>query len=369
MNQPYLAIAFRAGYVLLVIAAVGTAGYYSFSVIYPFLFALILAVIINPVVEWFEQRTGFSRGINVFIVLSGFLIAGFGLLTLIIAEIVSGTAYLAKMLPVQLNKIAIYSEAFFTNKIMPLYNQFATFFDGLEADQQESIIAQIQHLTSEITSSTASFLSIILESVSHFFAFLPNTVAALMISLLATFFISKDFHKLTNGIQVALPERLLVGARAVYIELKKALTGFLKAQLTLVGITMILVLIGLLLLQVNHAFTIAFFTGLIDLLPYLGAGSVFVPWILYLVLTKQLPLAISIGVLYIVVLLVRQLAEPKILSKSIGLHPLGALVALFAGFKLFGFFGLIIGPALFVVIQAFIHTGICKDVWLFIKGK
>ncbi|MFN2747667.1 sporulation integral membrane protein YtvI [Bacillus sp. z60-18] len=370
MNQSHLAIALRAGSVLILAAAIGTLGYYSFPLTYPFVIALILAVIINPFVEWLEERSGFPRGLNVAIVLSAFLTAGAGFLTLIVAEIASGAAYLAKILPAQLNRAALYVEHFFTNRIMPLYNQLAAYFDGLEAGQQESIITQIEHLGSKIASSTALFLSKILETVPLFFAFLPNTAAVLIFSLLATFFISKDLHKLKKGAQAFLPERLVSGAAAVYAELKKALAGFLKAQLALVTITMVLVMIGLFVLKVNHAIAIAFLIAIVDLLPYLGAGSVFVPWIVYLAITKQLPLAIGLGVLYVVVLLFRQLAEPKILSKSIGLHPLSTLIALFAGFKLFGFLGLIMGPALLVLIQALFTTGILKDIWLFIiKGE
>lgn len=354
---------------LFLTAAVGTAGYYSFPLTYPFVIALILAVMINPFVEWLEKSTGFPRGVNVGIVLSCFLVLGAGFLTLVVAEIVSGAAYLAKVLPAQLHKAAFYIERFFTGQIMPLYNQLAAFFDGLDAGQQESIIAQIENVGSGFASSTASFLSKILEMVPLFFAFLPNTAAVLIFSLLATFFISKDLHQFKKGVKTVLPDRLIAGGAAVYAELKKALTGFLKAQLALVSITMVLVLIGLAVLKVNHAVAIAFFIGLVDLLPYLGAGSVFVPWILYLVITKQLPLAIGLGVLYIVVLLFRQLAEPKILSKSIGIHPLGTLISLFAGLKLFGFLGLIMGPALFVLIQALYTTGIFKEIWLFIKGN
>ncbi|QII50191.1 sporulation integral membrane protein YtvI [Bacillus paralicheniformis] len=369
MNQSYLTAALRAVYVLFLTAACGAVGYYSFPLTYPFVIALILAIMINPFVEWLDKRTGLPRGVNVGIVLCGFLTAGAGFLTLVVAEIVSGTAHLAKILPVQFNKAALYIESFFTNQIMPLYNQLAAFFDGLEAAQQESIITQVQNLGNEIASGTAMFLSKILEMVPLFFAFLPNMAAVLIFSLLATFFISKDLHKIQNKARSVLPDRLISGAAAVYAELKKALAGFVKAQLTLVAMTMVLVLIGLSVLKVNHAVAIAFLIGLVDLLPYLGTGSVFVPWIVYLAASKQLPLAIGLGILYIVVLVFRQLAEPKILSRSIGLHPLGTLIALFAGFKLFGFLGLIMGPALLVLIQALFTTGIFKDIWQFIKGN
>lgn len=177
---------------------------------------------------------------------------------------------------------------------------------------------------------------------------------------------TKDWHKLKALLYSILPERVSANAKAVSGELKKAMAGFIKAQAVLILFTMIIVFIGLFLLGIEHAATIAFFIGLVDLLPYLGAGSVFVPWIMYLAIAGQLPQAIGLGVLYIVVLIQRQLTEPKILSKSIGLDPLATLIALFAGFKLFGILGLAAGPALLVFIQAFITTGALKEIWAYI---
>ena len=70
--------------------------------------------------------------------------------------------------------------------------------------------------------------------------------------------------------------------------MKKALLGFIKAQLTLISITLIIVLIGLLILRVEYAITIALITGIVDLLPYLGTGAVFVPWIIYEAVTGNI---------------------------------------------------------------------------------
>ncbi|ASB58269.1 UPF0118 membrane protein YtvI [Bacillus subtilis subsp. subtilis] len=239
-------------------------------------------------------------------------------------------------------------------------------FQELETNQQASIVIHIQTLGDSAAKNAGLLLSHILEMIPRFFALLPNTAAVLIFSLLATFFMTKDWHKLKAMLVLILPDRVTANSKAISSELKKAMTGFIKAQAVLVFITMVIVFIGLSLLKVEHAATIAFLIGLVDLLPYLGAGSVFVPWILYLSITGQLPQAIGIGILYLVVLIQRQLTEPKILSKSIGIDPLATLIALFAGFKLFGFLGLIAGPAVLVIIQAFITTGALKEIWSYI---
>ena len=94
----------------------------------------------------------------------------------------------------------------------------------------------------------------------------------------------------------------------------------------------------------------------------------FVPWIIYAAMSGDVPFAIGLGVLYVVVLVQRQIMEPKILSSSIGLDPLATLIALFVGFKLLGFLGLIAGPVLLVVIRALHSANVFHDLWRFIKG-
>ncbi|MED4800509.1 sporulation integral membrane protein YtvI [Bacillus atrophaeus] len=368
MNQSYVSIFFRTLFVFTISTGSIAAVYYSFPLIYPFLIALILSSAIHPFVEYLDRLTILPRTLNVILVLAFFLLITVGALTLLVAEIVSGTAYLAKTLPPHLNTFIMFCEKLFTTHIQPFYHELTVLFNGLETNQQASIVTQIQALGDSAAKNAGLILSHILEMIPKIFALLPNTAAVFIFSLLATFFITKDWHKLKALLLSILPERISANGKAVGNELKKAMAGFVKAQAALVFLTMIIVCIGLFILKVEHPATIAFLIGLVDLLPYLGTGSVFVPWILYLSITGQLPLAIGIGILYLVVLIQRQLTEPKLLSKSIGIDPLATLIALFAGFKLFGFLGLIAGPAILVFIQALLTTGALKEVWSYITA-
>lgn len=125
----------------------------------------------------------------------------------------------------------------------------------------------------------------------------------------------------------------------------------------------------MLILRVEYAITIALIIGIVDVLPYLGTGLVFVPWIIYAAISGETHFAIGLSVLYIVVLVQRQVMEPKLLSSNIGLDPLATLIALFVGFKLIGFLGLIVGPVLLVIGRTLHHAGVFQDIWNFIIGK
>jgi predicted PurR-regulated permease PerM len=107
----------------------------------------------------------------------------------------------------------------------------------------------------------------------------------------------------------------------------------------------------------------------VDVIPYLGTGAIFVPWIVFEVISGEINLAIGLGVIYLIVLVQRQIMEPKILSSNIGLDPLATLIALFVGYKLLGFLGLIAGPVLLVIINTLHRANVFRDTWAFIIGK
>lgn len=154
----------------------------------------------------------------------------------------------------------------------------------------------------------------------------------------------------------------------VYLDLKSKLMGFLTAQFILISMTALVNLIGLLILQVEHPLTIALILGVVDLLPYLGTGIILIPWGVYSILTGDLFLGIGLLILYGLTITLRQLAEPKVLSSSLGLNPLATLVSLFVGLQLFGFIGLFLGPVILVLFLSFYEAKIFEGIWRFIKG-
>ena len=369
MNSKYINRTIRF---LLVIGAIVLALYsffYLSKVTYPFLIALAIAFLINPLVNFFERKAKMPRALAVLIALIIIFAFFAGLITLLVAEIVSGAAYLAKVVPEHLDTLIEYIENYFTGQIIPLYNQLTSVFNKLEAGQQDTIIGNIQNVGRKIGTTVGSFIQGLFGNIPNILSWFPNAATVLIFSLLATFFISKDWYRLSLLGGRILPEKAKTSGQKVFIDLKKALFGFIKAQLTLISITTVIILIGLLILRVDYAITIALLTGIVDIIPYLGTGAVFVPWIIYSAISGNMGLAIGLGVLYIIVLVQRQIMEPKILSSSIGLDPLATLIALFVGFKTIGFLGLIVGPVTLVIISTLYRANVFHDVWTFIKGK
>ena len=369
LSKHHVFIGLRFLFVLAVVFFGAIGLYYLSTITYPFIIAFMIAFMINPIVNYLEKKARMPRSLAVIIVLVLLFSIFAGLITLLVAEIVSGTQYLSNVVPKHFQALITYMEGFLAGQIIPFYNQLSVIFKRLDASQQDTIMANIQMVGTKIATTVGQFIQEVLQNIPNLLGWLPNAATVIIFSLLATFFISKDWYRLSGMVQNILPQKARTSGRTVFIDLKKALLGFVKAQATLISITTIIVLIGLLLLRVDYAITIALIIGAVDILPYLGTGIVFVPWIIYSAFNGSIPLAIGLGILYIVVLVQRQIMEPKVLSSTIGLDPLATLIALFVGFKLIGFLGLIAGPVLLVIIRALHSANVFQDLWRFIVGK
>ena len=369
MNSIYvnrtLRFLFVAGTVIISLIGI----FYLSKILYPFLIGLVIAFLINPLVTFFQRKAKIPRTFSVIFTL--ILVFAFfaGILTLLVAEIVTGADYLAKVVPSQLDTLIRYIEFFLADQIIPFYNQLTSLFNSLGSGEQDTILKNIQNVGNTIGKTLGDFIQRFFGFIPTIITWFPNAATVLIFSLLATFFISKDWDRLMRTGSVLLPKRAKTNSRTVFVDLKRAFFGFIKAQLTLISITTIIILIGLLVLRVNYAITIALVAGLVDLIPYLGTGLIFVPWIIYEFITGDINLAIGLVVLYVIVLVQRQIVEPKVLSSNIGVDPLATLISLFVGFKLIGFLGLIVGPITLVILTTLQKANVFHDVWTFIKGE
>ncbi len=351
----------------ITISSIGT--YYLSKVLYPFLIGLAIAFFINPLVTFFQRKVRIPRTLSVIMTL--ILVFAFfaGVITLLVAEIVTGADYLAKVVPRQLDTLIRYIEYFLADQIIPFYNELTSLFNSLGSGEQDTILKNIQNVGSTIGATLGDFIQRFFGFIPTIISWFPNAATVLIFSLLATFFISKDWDRLIRKASQLLPKRAKTNSKTVYVDLKKAFFGFIKAQLTLISITTIIILIGLLVLRVNYAITIALVTGLVDIIPYLGTGLIFIPWIIYEFITGDVNLAVGLVVLYVIVLVQRQIMEPKVLSSSIGMDPLATLISLFVGYKLIGFLGLIVGPITLVILTTLQKANIFHDIWTYIKGE
>lgn len=369
MNHNYFQVFMRLLFVLTVVAAILVSGYLTFRYALPFIIAIFIAYLINPIVNIIQGKGRLPRWLSVSTVLILLLGVAIGSITILISEIIMGTNYLSQSVPLHFQSLVYELNEIFAEKIIPIYKQVSALFYSLESDHQATILAYLETIIINITSSTSTAIQVILNGVSEFLLGLPNLATVIFISLFATFFISKDWYRFVLLFRRWSPTNLVEKTKHVMQSLKKALAGYLFAQLTLISITYCIVLVGLLILGVDYPITIAFIIAIVDLLPYLGTGLIFLPWIFYTFFVNQMSLTIGLSILYGIVVIQRQIMEPKILSSNIGVDPLATLLSLFVGYKIFGFLGLIIGPVLLVFTQTLHNVNVFRDLKNYIIGS
>lgn len=363
-------IVLRICIVFISIATFILSTIYVTPLLLPFILGWFVAASIDPIVQWLERWFKLSRSISILLALLLFLTIIVWASALLFLFVSKELVQFSQILPTYITQFG-----HFLNQILPIetiqhyYIQFQIWYGSLNESTQSELYGQMSDWMKVISDRGIHLLQQIFTSLLRFIAVLPSAITLLLISVLSAFFISKDFVRINDWVLNKIPKKLDLVLRKVLNDLKSALFGFMKAQFTLICITSAITIIGLLILNVENAIAIGVIAGLVDLIPYLGTGTVFIPWLLYLYFTKNFSLVIGLAILYGVIILTRQILEPRILAKSIGLHPLVALIALFVGLQLFGVWGMLASPFVVILLQALHRAHVFTDVWDYIVLK
>lgn len=256
----------------------------------------------------------------------------------------------------------------FNERIAPLVNDAYDSLEQLNPSQTTSIEGGITELGVQLGAAIGVLSRGIAVTLQGLLSALPLVLLLFIVIVLALFFITKDWPSYMRQIERLNERKGFKEFEAVMFNLRSALFGYARAQVTLISITFVIVLIGMFILRVDNPLSFALLAAFFDLLPYLGVGTLLIPWAAYAAITGDWFVAIGVLVLYLIVIVQRNLAEPKIVGSHIGLNPLAALVSIFVGLKLFGVLGFILGPVFAVLLKALYNAQVFHYIWRFIIG-
>ena len=148
-----------------------------------------------------------------------------------------------------------------------------------------------------------------------------------------------------------LSEKQAIFIRELKTQFFSTVVSIIKAYAILMGFTFIQLLTGFIVAGIDYPVLLALFISLIDILPVLGTGTVLIPWCIILFLSGNVKTGLCILILYVIITLTRQIAEPKVLGNSVGLHPLVTLISMYFGLKLIGVKGLFLFPLTMIIIK------------------
>ncbi|MYL50343.1 sporulation integral membrane protein YtvI [Halobacillus litoralis] len=369
MDNQILQVFLRFIYVIMIAISVLFFTYFSWLYLQPFIFAIVLSILLQPFIKLLNVRLRIPRGAAILLIL--FIFGGLagGLLALLVAEIIRGIQYLASGVPVHFSLLTDYLSQGVMNLLRPLLSKGEAFTDRLSVNQQQTLEEYLKMAQEKFSETSLSLLNSALEATGLFLAELPSSFAFIFITLLATFFICKDWNMIVKFLKKVFPETLSERMHIFQGEFIQTIKGLLRAQCMLVMISTSIIATGLLVIGAPHPLTITFLAAIVDFIPYVGTGIIFIPWIIYQFLTGEFMMTICLSILYMVVMLTRQTLEPKLLADHFGVPPIILLVSLFLGFQLFGGLGMLISPIALMTIQTLVKTGVTKEIWTYIIGK
>lgn len=322
--------------------------HYGFSVVAPFILAFLVAAVLKRPINFFTRILPLRRKTVAVITTAGFYsLIGIGLYLLGNSAFLNARD-LVKILP-----------DFYTNQLKPALFAFLSTVEDVALDLgfslfylgdgwEEQFIEPLSNLVTTISKGAVGFLSGAASSLPGFFI-------KFIFFIISTFFIAIDYPRLTRFCMAQLNDK----TKHLVHEIKQYVVGTLwvclRSYLIIMCITFVELSIGLSIIGVGNAVLIAGVIAIFDVLPVLGTGGIMLPWTVISIVWGHYSRALSLFVLYLIITIIRNIIEPKIVGGQLGLHPVVTLASMFVGTRLFGVFGLF-GLPIFLSLLVYLNN-------------
>ena len=321
------------------------------SVLFPFLVAFAAAALLSGLVTFITDRTRVKRGIVAVTVVLFF--------------------YIILALFLYFAGICLELSIFFSDTIVPVLQRFYRWLDHFlsvfypaELTGKTSGLHGVGEESAQTLKNAGKLMSGIsdgvIDGVSGMAAGIPGFFMKLLIAVIATVFMELEFPEIKAFLKRQIPAEY----QRAFRDGKKYVTGTMgKCILSyclIFGITFAELVAGMFLLGIKNAFAIAFIIAVLDILPVLGTGTVLIPWAVLAFASGRVSIGFGVFALYLVITVVRNLIEPKLVGKQMGLSPVIMLPCMLIGLKFFGIIGLFVVPLLVSFLKQLNDRGIIK---------
>lgn len=357
-RQKEFLISFAFGAVWLVIlwVVLKAAG----SVLFPFLAAFAVAALLAGAVKFITERTHIKRGIVAVTTVLFFYI-------LLAAVLYFAGSYLVRLIYDLTRELSV----FFSDTVVPVMQRFYQWVERLSVvfypvgqTEKTQGLQDVGAESAQTIKNAGKLMSGIsdgvIDGVSGMAAGIPGFFMKLLIAVIATVFMELEFPEIKAFLKRQIPAEY----QRAFRDGKNYVTGTMgKCILSyclIFGITFAELTAGLFLLGIKNAFAIAFIIAVLDILPVLGTGTVLIPWAVLAFASGRISTGVGVFGLYLVITVVRNLIEPKLVGKQMGLSPVIMLPCMLIGLKFFGIIGLFVVPLLVSFLKQLNNRGIIK---------
>jgi sporulation integral membrane protein YtvI len=323
----------EVGYLAVLFGLIYVTFKYFIPLIFPFVLGFIIAFIFKPVIRTMTTKLKLPNN------LSALIVVGFFYLILLAI-----TIFLGFEVFLYLRDFFIEIPEFYNNVLLPWLSGVLTDLEELVSQIDPALVDQVRQYSAQILESLGNLITSIsvgsLTYITNIATKIPLFLVGFLLTVISSFFIAMDYQKIVNFLldQVSPSKRsLLIDAQLFLVS---TLQKYGKSYLMIMSITFVELTIGFSILGIESAIAIAFLIAIFDILPVAGTGGIMVPWTIFTFLEGKSQLGFGLLILYLVVTVIRNIIEPKIIGDQVGLHPLITLIAMFIGLQLFGVAGL-----------------------------
>lgn len=343
----------NTAFIALILALAYLSFKYLLGWILPFLIAWMIASLLQHPINWILKHSKLHRKTISSIV------------TFILVAIVVGLlCFLLCKAVMELVSFIITLPGWFAKTAPSVIESIRTRLDGILTNMPKEWETQIR----TFTNNALSYIQAELVGVSSFAVSLvtgaarvvPSVLMAFIVTLISTFFMSAEYTKIKAFLLRQLPERyshLVSGTSQAF---SHTIGRLLQSYLMIMFITFVELAIGFAILRVDHPIFVAALIALVDILPVLGTGTILIPWSVVSLLTGNVGFGFGILLLYGLISILRNILEPRIVGRRLGIHPLVTLVFMYLGLRILGILGMFLFPFVFILLKnvqgsGFIH--------------
>jgi sporulation integral membrane protein YtvI len=317
-----------------------------FSVFAPFIIAYVVTQLLRPLMVTLKNKFKLPNAINTLICLLLFATFG-GLICWTFGHyLVEGVKYLIGLLS---SESTIGNIISFAQSLGAKFDKFAQWFN-MEIDWNE--VAKI------VGDVVANLIKALSNFSINFAMKLPSFLIAFIIGCMAAFYMMCDYDKIASAAKKQMSPKTIKFFEVFNTQVLSSLLKMIMSYVLISVICFVELIIGFYVLGIKDAAFIALLIAILDVLPVLGSGGVLVPWGIVSLLMGDPLKGFGLMVLWGIIVIVRQIVEPKIVGSQIGLHPLLTIASLFVGLELMGGLGLIMAPLYIIVCKQLNDEGV-----------
>lgn len=315
----------------------------------PFVLGWIIALIAGPMVRFFEEKIKLKRKVGSAFVIVAVIALVVLLAYLVISQLIQQLIGLIGALPGMWESMASDLDSI-AERLEEVFEKLPFSIPKNLSELAESIGGYLEDFFSRLSAPT-------IEAAGNFAKFLPGFFIGLIMTLLSAYFFVAERMQINEWFRRNMPAAIQLRYRMVRDSLVHSVGGYLKAQLKIEVWMYLLLVVGLGILRVDYYALIAFVIAFLDFIPFLGTGTVLIPWAVIRILTADYKITVGLLIIWGVGQLARQLIQPKIVGDSIGVPPLPTLFLLYIGYKVGGVVGMIIAVPIGLLLYTMYQEG------------